>query len=204
MNGAKGFPRTVISTLISQVITKLNTGLNLLVGGTAVSSSNPLPVSSRPDNKTSNSQAALDGMLSKCWVTCPPTATKYPSVQVWNPTGSEIKILVIGMNGYNSSTTMKWFQFLDATKLSTLSGYQQNMKFGEASSPYEMYYQALDAKTATNAVGINVTATTPQGQSLQMAGENICIPANSGLRFEGETAGIGMTIICTLITSPDA
>lgn len=167
----------------------------------AVSASNPLPVNSQPDNRTSNSQAALDGIIAKCWINCPAVAAKFSAVQIWNPVGSGVNLLCIGLTGMNASTTMKWFQHLDATKISTVGGYQQNLKAGESALPFEMYCEALVAKTATNGLGVNVSATTPQGGGLQMAGENICIPEGYGLRYEADTANISITMFATIIAS---
>ena len=181
----------------------VNSGIKLLNGGVAVSSSNPLPVISQLDSKTSNSQAALDGISAKCWINCPAVAAKFSAVQIWNPVGSGVNLLIIGLTGMNALTTMKWFQFLNATKISTLGGYQQNLKAGESALPFEMYYQALDSKTATNGLGVNVSTTTPQGGSLLMAGETVCIPEGYGIRYEADTANISITLFATLIASPN-
>jgi hypothetical protein len=64
-----------------------------------------------------------------------------------------------------------------------------------------MYYQALDAKTPAYALGVNVSATTPQGGELQMVGESICIPEGYGLRYEADTANISITMFATIIAS---
>ena len=188
----------IVTGYLSQLV---SSGIKLLNNGTAVSSSNPLPVNSQLDKKTSNSQAALDGIIAKCWINCPAVAAKFSAVQIWNPVGSGVNLLILGVNGMNSSGTMKWFQHLDTTKISTLGGYQQNLKAGGAALPIEMYYQALDAKTATNALGVNVSATTPQGGGLQMSAESICIPEGYGLRYEADTANISITMFATIIAS---
>ena len=188
----------IVTGYLAQLV---NNGIKLLNGGSAVSSSNPLPVNSQLDSKTSNSQAALDGVIAKCWINCPAVAAKFSAVQIWNPVGSGVNLLCIGLTGMNASTTMKWFQHLDATKISTLGGYQQNLKAGQSALPFEMYYEALDAKTATNGLGVNVSATTPQGGGLQMAGETICIPEGYGLRYEADTANISITMFATIIAS---
>ena len=188
----------IVTGYLSQLV---NNGIKLLNGGTAVSSSNPLPVKSHLDPRTSNSQSALEGTISKVWINCPAVAAKFSAVQIWNPVGSGVNLLIIGLNGMNASGTMKWFQHLDTTKISTLGGYQQNLKAGGAALPIEMYYQALDAKTATNALGVNVSATTPQGGGLQMGGETICIPEGYGLRYEADIANISITLFATIIAS---
>jgi hypothetical protein len=169
-----------------------------------VSSSNPLPVLSRLDPTTSSTQAALSGALSKCWINCPGVSAKYSAVQIWNPVGSGVNILIVGLAGYNSSTSMKWYQRLNSTKLSTLGGYQQNLKSGNAALPVEMYSQNLDSKTATNATGVTVSATAPAGGSLQVTGENICITEGYGLTYEADTANIGITMTAHIIASSNS
>jgi len=195
---------SVINETLLAIKAVFEAGVNIFNGGTAVSSSNPLPVLSQLDSKTSNSQAALEGIIAKCWINCPAVAAKFSAVQIWNPVGSGVNLLIVGLSAMNASGTMKWFQHLDTTKISTLGGYQQNLKAGGAALPIEMYYQALDAKTATNALGANVSATTPQGGGLQMAGESICIPEGYGLRYEADTANISITMFATIIASSNA
>lgn len=195
---------SVINDTLLAIKSAFEAGVNIFNGGSAVSSSNPLPVLSQLDSKTSNSQAALEGIIAKCWINCPAVAAKFSAVQIWNPAGSGVNLLILGVNGMNASGTMKWFQHLDATKLSTQGGFQQNLKAGGAALPIEMYYQALDAKTATNGLGVNVSATTPQGGGLQMAGESICITEGYGLRYEADTANISTTLFATIIASPNA
>ncbi len=195
---------SVINETLLLIKSAFEAGVNIFNGGTAVSSSNPLPVTTRPESKTSSGQATLEGLNVKCWINCPAVAAKFSSVQIWNPVGSGINLLIIGMNGMNSSGTTKWFQHLDATKLSTQGGFQQNLKAGGAALPIEMYFQALDAKTATNALGVIVSAVTAQGGGLQMSAEFVCIPEGYGLRYEAETANIGITMFATIIASSNA
>jgi hypothetical protein len=57
-----GYPKAIISGLIGQVITKLNTGLSILNGGSAVSSSNPLPVA-QPDGLSVSGTATSAAVL---------------------------------------------------------------------------------------------------------------------------------------------
>lgn len=173
-------------------------------GGSDVSSSNPLPVLSKLDPATASTRAVLTGALSKCWISCPAVLGKYSAVQIWNPVGSGVNLLIVGLLGYNSSTSMKWYQHLNSTKLSTSGGYQQNLKSGNAALPFEMYYQNLDSKTATNALGITISATVPAGASLQMPGENICIQEGYGLTYEADTANIGITMTAHVIASSNS
>lgn len=168
-----------------------------------VSPSNPLPVSSKLDPATSSTQGALSGNLVKVWITCPAVAAKFSSVQIFNPVGSGVNLLIIGLAGYNTSTSIKWYQHLTSNKLSTAGGYKSVMKTGTAAPPIEMYYQNLDSKTATNALGVTVSATTPPGGSLQTTGEIICITEGYGLHYEADVANIGLTLTSLLIASPN-
>lgn len=169
-----------------------------------VSHSNPLPVLSKLDPASASTQGALSGTLVKVWITCPAVAAKFSSVQIFNPVGSGVNLLIIGLAGYNTSTSIKWYQHLTSNKLSTAGGYQSVMKTGTAAvPPIEMYYQNLDSKTATNATGVTVAATTPVGGSLQTTGENICITEGYGLHYEADVANIGLTLTSLLIASPN-
>ena len=109
----------IVTGYLSQLV---SSGIKLLNNGTAVSSSNPLPVLSKLDPATSSTQAALSGALSKCWINCPAVSAKYSAVQIWNPVGSGVDILIVGLAGYNSSTSIKWYQHLTSNKLSTAGG----------------------------------------------------------------------------------
>lgn len=108
---------------MSGIYKEISSGIKLKLGGTDVSSSNPLPVLSKIDPATSSTQAALSGTLVKCWINCwincPAMMTKYSAVQIWNPVGSGVDILIVGLAGYNSLTSMKWYQHLTSNKLST-------------------------------------------------------------------------------------
>ena len=168
-----------------------------------VSPSNPLPVLSKLDSATASTQGALSGALVKVWITCPAVAAKFSSVQIFNPVGSGVNLLIIGLAGYNTSTSIKWYQHLTSNKLSMAGGYKSVMKTGTAAPPIEMYYQNLDAKTATNALGVTISAQTPVGSSLQTTGENICITEGYGLHYEADVANIGLTLTSLLIASPN-
>ena len=70
-----GYPKAIISGLIGQVITKLNAGMALLNGGTAVSSSNPLPVA-QPDG------LAVSGTATSAAVLFTTSMLNYESITV--------------------------------------------------------------------------------------------------------------------------
>lgn len=97
MPSVKSFPQ--------QVLDYLATGLGLSVSGAELSPSNPMPVLSQLDSKTSNSQSALEGISAKCWINCPAVAAKFSGVQIWNPIGSVVNLLIIGLNAMNASGT---------------------------------------------------------------------------------------------------
>lgn len=204
MSGVKGFPRTVLSTLISQVVTKLNTGLNLVSGGVAVSRSNPLSTLSIVDYRTSQGAATVAGKNYKAWVTCAGVAGKYAAIQIENPIGSEYTYIVIGANGYNSTGTMKWYPLVNSVLLTNNNGFVKNLKSDGAASVIKMNSQALDSKTANDSVGVSVTATTPHGSTLMMVGELYALTAGNYLRFEADTTNIGMTAEFTIIQIPNS
>lgn len=196
-----GFPRSVLSTLISQVINKLNTGLNLLVSGTEVSSSNPLPVVTYSNARTSAIEASVSGKAFKAWVTAPATAAKYSAVQIWNPVGSGVTLVLPQVQGYNSAGTMKWYPLLNQVRLTGTTGFTQKLNPSGGAAGFQILTEALNARTANDSFGVTVSSTTPNGTGLQVSSEFYTIPEGWGLRYEGETVNIAMNFIAMVLES---
>lgn len=197
----KGYPKTLISGLIGQVITKLNTGIALLNGGTAVSASNPLSVTTYPNAKTSAIESSIIGKLYKAWATAPATAAKYSAVQIWNPTGSGVTLVVVAANCYNSAGTMKWYSLLNQTQLSGTAGFIINLKAGGGAPNFQILTEALTARTVNDSLGSSVSSVTPNGTGLLIGNEYYTIPEGWGLRYEGETVNVGMNLITMIVES---
>ena len=188
----------IVTGYLAQLV---NNGIKLLSGGTAVSSSNPLPVATYPNSKTSAVESSIIGKLYKAWATAPATAAKYGAVQIWNPVGSGVTLLVTTATCYNSSGTMKWYPLLNQTQLTGAAGFILNLKGGGGASNFQILTEALTVRTANDSLGTSVTVTTPNGTGLLNGNEFYTIPEGWGLRYEGETVNVGMNLITMIVES---
>jgi hypothetical protein len=188
----------IVTGYLSQLV---NNGIKLLNGGTAVSSSNPLPVVAYSNPKTSGIEASAIGKAFKAWVTAPATAAKYSAVQIWNPTGSGVNLVLPQVGGYNSSGTMKWYPILNQVQLTGTAGFIQKMNPSGGTAGFQILTEALSARTSTDSFGITVSSTTPNGTGLQISNEFYTIPEGWGLRYEGENVNIAMNFIAMVLES---
>ena len=166
-----------------------------------VSSSNPLPVVTYSNPRTSPIEASLIGKLFKAWVTAPATAAKYSAVQIWNPVGSGVNLVLPQIGGYNSASTMKWYPLLNQVQLTGAAGFIQKMNPSGGEPNFQILTEALTSRTANNSFGVPVSSTTPNGTGLQVGNEFYTIPEGWGLRYEGETVNVGMNLITMIIES---
>lgn len=185
---------------LSGTYKEIVSGIKLKLGGSDVSSSNPLPVVTYSNPKTSAIEASLIGKVFKAWVTAPATAAKYSAVQIWNPVGSGVNLVLPQIGGYNSSGTMKWYPILNQVQLTGTAGFIQKMNPTGGAS-FQILTEALNARTATDSFGITVSSTTPNGTGLQISNEFYTIPEGWGLRYEGETVNIAMNFIVMVLES---
>jgi hypothetical protein len=192
---------SVINDTLLAIKSAFEAGVNIFNGGTAVSSSNPLPVTTYPNAKTSAVESSIIGKLYKAWATAPATAAKYGAVQIWNPTGSGVTLLVTTATCYNSSGTMKWYPLLNQTQLTGAAGFIQKMNPTGDSASFQILTDALNARTANDSLGTSVTVTTPNGTGLLNGNEFYTIPEGWGLRYDGEIVNVGMNLITVIVES---
>jgi hypothetical protein len=192
---------SVINDTLLAIKSAFEAGVNIFNGGSAVSSSNPLPALTYSNPKTSGIEASVSGKAFKAWVTAPATAAKYSAVQLWNPVGSGVNLVLPQIQGYNSSGTMKWYPILNQVQLTGVAGFIQKMNPTGGAASFQILTEALNARTANDSFGITVSSTTPNGTGLQVSNEFYTIPEGWGLRFEGETVNIAMNFIGMVIES---
>ena len=189
----------IVTGYLAQLV---NNGIKLLNGGTAVSSSNPLPILSQPIPRNNYQESGFKGRAFKLWVTIAATPSKYASVQIFNPASSGNAIYVVGLAASNSTGTMKWYPLLNSTPLATLSGFSRNLKSDGTSPSFELRTEALTARTANDSLGSTIGSTAPQGNALNTTGEFYLIMPGDGLRYEVETQNIGATLYSTVFEIP--
>jgi hypothetical protein len=192
---------SVINDTLLAIKAAFEAGVNIFNGGTAVSSSNPLPVVTYSNPKTSAIESSVIGKAFKAWVSAPATAAKYSAVQIWNPVGSGVNLVLPQIGGYNSSGTMKWYPLLSQVRLTGAAGFIQKMNPTGGAAGFQILTEALNARTATDSFGITISSTTPNGSGLQVSNEFYVIPEGWGLRYEGETVNIAMNFIAMVIES---
>lgn len=192
---------SVINETLLLIKSAFEAGVNIFNGGTAVSSSNPLPVLTYSNPKTSGIESSVSGKSFKAWVSATATAAKYSAVQIWNPVGSGVNLVLPQIQGYNSSGTMKWYPILNQTQLTGTNGFIQKMNPTGGAASFQILTEALNARTATDSFGITVSSTTPNGTGLQVSNEFYTIPEGWGLRYEGETVNIAMNFIAMILES---
>lgn len=164
-------------------------------------SGNPLPVTTYPNAKTSAIESSIIGKLYKAWATAPATAAKYSAVQIWNPTGSGVTLLVTAANCYNSSGTMKWYPLLNQVQLTGAAGFIQKTNPIGGAPNFQILTEALTARTVNDSLGSSVSSVTPNGTVLLIGNEYYTIPEGWGLRYEGETVNVGMNLITVIVES---
>jgi len=160
-----------------------------------------LPVVTYSNPKTSAIEASLIGKVFKAWVTAPATPTKYSAVQIWNPVGSGVNLVLPQIGGYNSALTMKWYPLLNQVRLTGAAGFIQKMNPTGGAASFQILTEALTARTANDSFGVTVSSTTPNGAGLQVSNEFYTIPEGWGLRYEGETVNVGMNLIAMIVES---
>ena len=167
--------------------------VNNTVGGNSVSNTNPLPTAL--DARTSTFQAVMEGKNFYISLTAPAVALKYSAVQIWNPVGSGVVVIVNPLNGYNSIGTLTWTRIKSTAALTTSGGYSRNNKFSlTAPAKAELRYDALTSLTVANSYGSpTITATGSVGASVTSS--FYILAEGEGIQLEGNTQNVGMTLI---------
>lgn len=167
--------------------------VNNTVGGNSVSNTNPLPTAL--DARTSVFQAVMEGKNFYISLTAPAVVLKYSAVQIWNPVGSGVVIIVNPLNGYNSTGTLTWTRIKSTAALTSVGGYSLNTKFSiTAPAKAELRYDELTSLTVSNSYGSpSITATGGVGASVTSG--LYVLSEGEGIQLEGNTKNVGMTLI---------
>jgi len=168
----------------------------------AVSSSNLLPVMSRPNPMTSSVESCLRGRLFKGWATCAAVSVKNSAIQIWNPTNSTMTLQIVALNAYNSAGTMKWYPLISTSPLTTLTGNTISLNTVIGTPRFEIRCDNLATRTSNTSLGVTISATTPVGTGLLLSGEIYLLAPNTGLTYEAETQNIAMNLHITAVEMP--
>lgn len=200
MSGVKGFPRTVISTLISQVITKLNTGLSLLSGGTAVSSSNPLPTAT--GKGTSTSVEVQAGRMNIVRASKAAVAGEFARVQIHNAGTEVLQIPAIQTWAGSAGTHIYSVYEVETHDASAaLSNVVTNCRLGNSpSADIEVYSRSSASAITTTGLFSQVSSAliAPAGIGLIFTGTQITIPAGKTIEIAIGTANVALNVVCAV------
>ena len=204
----KGYPKTIISGLIGQVITKLNTGLNLLAGGTAVSSSNPLPTSTVNLFDTTPLECAR-GNIFVCRVVTTSLGTgKFLSLTLQNPLGSrEVLYLVGGHCNTSSAAVLQTYQRTTAPTGADITDVlikNANQSSGKTTQAKLWKDDLAAASTPTTIWGKFSTSTGFPGSSILYSNVFPVLAEGESITLEHLSANLSGELVFVFISKPSA
>lgn len=191
---------SVINDTLLAIKAAFEAGVNIFNGGSAVSSSNPLPVFL---NEISSSGAANAlGKMYSGKIACSAVAAKYSACQIWNPSTTK-DLLVYLVTGYNSAGTVTWNVLPNVTTpLTTNGGTIINNKFDGPAASFELRTQNLDSLTANPFYTPSNASIVAPGTSLMISQQVYTITPGTGLQFEQATVNIGANLFCAIAETP--
>ena len=196
---------SVINETLLAIKAAFEAGVNIFNGGSAVSSSNPLPTTTT--QKFSGALQVSEGRLWECpLITKTAVASKYSAICIFNPTISDIRMMMIALTAWvGSATQVRLIKtIIDPANLPATwteqTGVFANTLVKVTDSrvcPFKVYTASLDTLDAATWLNINNTATTPTGSSAR--GESkifekgtgfilVCVTANITLNSYAEMA----------------
>jgi hypothetical protein len=180
-------------------------GTGISVGGSAVSSSNPLPVYN--SQKFSGSLQVSEGRLWECpLITKVGVSAKYSAICIFNPTASDLRMMMVLLTAWLGSTSQVRLikTIIDPATLPATwteqTGVFANTLVKVSDSrvcPFKVYTAALDSLDPATWLTTNNTSTTPTGSNVR--GESkifekgtgfilVCVTANITLNAYAEMA----------------
>lgn len=192
---------SVINETLLLIKSAFETGVNLLSGGTAVSSSNPIPIYS-----VSGTGQAAEAVLGHEWVAeyyCAAVAAKYSKIAFLNKVGSGRKILFFTAScGHSSAATITYYVKKIAgaggggiAGMTLLAKNEQNIA-NNTTSTMEVYYSNDDALSSNFAISrLAITAVYPVlATCVTIVNPIAVLNEGEALLFEQGTVNFGMYI----------
>ena len=176
-------------------------GTGISVGGTAVSSSNPIPIFS-----VSGTGQSAEAVLGREWVaeySCAAVSAKYSKIAFLNPTGSGKKILFFtASGGHSSAATITYYAKKIAgaggggiTGMTLLAKNEQNIA-NNTTSIMEVYYSNEDTLSSNFTLSrLAITAVYPVlATCVTIVNPVTVLNEGEALLFEHGTVNFGMYI----------
>jgi hypothetical protein len=196
---------SVINDALLAIKAVLEAGINLVNGGSAVSSSNPLPVYN--SQKFSGSLQVSVGRLWECpLITKVGVSAKYSAICIFNPTASDLRMMMVLLTAWLGSTSQVRLikTIIDPATLPATwteqTGVFANTLVKVSDSrvcPFKVYTAALDSLDPATWLNTNNTSTTPTGSNVRGEAKIfekgtgfilVCVTANITLNAYAEMA----------------
>jgi len=196
---------SVINETLLAIKAGFEAGVNIFNGGTAVSSSNPLPVIN--EQKFSGSLQVSEGRLWECpLITKVGVSGKYSAICIFNPTASDLRMMMVSLTAWLGSTLQVRLikTIVDPATLpatwTEAAGVFANTLVKVSDSrvcPFKVYTAALDSLDPATWLNTNTTSTTPIGSNVRGEAKIfekgtgfilVCVTANITLNSYAEMA----------------
>ncbi len=196
---------SVINETLLLIKSAFEAGVNIFNGGTAVSSSNPLPVIN--EQKFSGALQVSGGRMWECpLITKVGVSAKYSAICIFNPTISDIRMMMVALTAWVGSTTqVRLIKTIVDPSTLPATWTEQTGVFANALvkvsdsrvCPFKVYTAALDTLDPATWLNTNTTSTTPIGSNVRGEAKIfekgtgfilVCVTANITLNAYAEMA----------------
>lgn len=182
---------SVINDTLLAIKAVLEAGINLVNGGSAVSSSNPLPTITQQGSSLFECQK---GRVYWGDVPCPAVAAKYSTVQIFNPSDSTVDVSFLALSAYVGAAARCRVVNSDVALATEVTTRINNVRRGSVGRQFKVYTEAVDALSDVALGYTQVAATTPTGTGLQIGSCFYTLAPNTGIAVQCETANVLLTV----------
>ncbi len=195
---------SVINDTLLAIKSAFEAGVNIFNGGTAVSSSNPLPVQ-QPTSAASTIDSK-NGYTNNVRATNTAVSAQFARQQIYNAGATDMQILALAVWAGTAGTHVYSAYFVETHNASAaVANAKTSFRLGNtASASIEVYhYASATAIQTTGIVGNNSsTSIVTPGASLIFGGGAITIPSGETLEIAIGTANVAFTINSTVTVFP--
>jgi hypothetical protein len=190
---------SVINETLLAIKAVFEAGVNIFNGGTAVSSSNPLPI-------TSTQFDSKNGYTNNVRATNTAVSAQFARQQIYNAGATDMQITALTVWAATAGTHLYSAYFVENHDASAaVANAKTSFRLGNtASAGIEVYHYASSAAIQTiGIVGSNTsTIIVTPGSSLIFGSGFITIPAGNTLEIAIGTANVAFTINATVTVLP--
>ena len=186
----------IVTGYLAQLV---NNGIKLLNGGTAVSSSNPLPIKQPPS--ASSGVDCAEGKVSTIRAQQVQVAGEFSRIQIENPAGND-DVILLGLAAYGGTAVNCLYSVyeISAPTGTLLVNTNTSLKIGGTPSAVKCYAAHSASAIQTTGIcggGTNSSILYP-GVNLLTASGSIVIPSGKTIEIANGTANVTTNIVATV------